>query len=209
MMLTAIREWADEYGGPPSSVDWSPTKARHLGHEEQARRFEESGRWPWFTNVVRVFGRWNVAIIEAGFEPRRREDVGLKWREIGERLGLDHRTVSDYYHDPTGTKHAQRLRDSDRRLNEASPCPRCGGPKHHRHDHCKTCEEGMRQAARRERMDDVAQLWNEGATLDEIKAYMGYGENSHPPILSEMMALGMIQARREGYRRKHAERDAA
>lgn len=71
-ILNAIREWTKEYGSPPTTLDWGPTKARELGRVEQAQRFEEAGgRWPWFTGVVAMFGRWNTAITEAGFEPRR------------------------------------------------------------------------------------------------------------------------------------------
>lgn len=91
------------------------------------------------------------------------------------------------------------------------PCPRCGGEMAagRGYQRCIHCWNAEVTAGHRERMDDIAQMWNEGATLAEIQAYMGYAENSRPPILSEMMALGLIQARREGYRRRHAERDAA
>jgi hypothetical protein len=92
------------------------------------------------------------------------------------------------------------------------PCSRCGGETsansawiNPTNALCASCHHAATSAANRERMDDIAQLWNEGATLEEIKAYMGYGPKSNPPLLTRMMRLGVIEARREGYRRKHAE----
>jgi hypothetical protein len=140
---------------------------------------------------------------------RLREDEGLKWREIGERVGLSPKTAFDYYNDPAGVKAAQRKHESDVRTRMT--CGRCGGPTGPRRwkaETCATCYVEELKRAKRERMDDIAQLWNEGATIHEIRAYLGYGPNSNPDILSEMMRLGLIEARREGYRRKHAERAA-
>lgn len=141
---------------------------------------------------------------------RLREVEGLKWREIGERFGLSLKTVHTYYTDPEGVASNAAKRRSDARTR--ATCPRCGGPmgpRRMRSETCRSCYHAEIARAKRERMDDVAKLWNEGASQEEIKRYLGYGPNSTPPILSEMMSLGLIEARREGYRRKHRERAAA
>jgi hypothetical protein len=72
IILDRIREWNECYGEPPACPDWDPWKARHVLHDEdRALRFEAAGDyWPWFTKVVKVFGSWNAAIVEAGFRPR-------------------------------------------------------------------------------------------------------------------------------------------
>jgi len=77
-ILMAIRDWALEYGEPPSMPDWDPWRARHrLGDDGRARRFEAAdGRWPNFTVPVLEFGSWNAAIAAAGFEPRARGGGG-------------------------------------------------------------------------------------------------------------------------------------
>jgi hypothetical protein len=53
---------------------------------------------------------------------RLREDEGLKWREIGARLGLSLSTVHDYYSDPTGETVRARKAKND------GVCSDCGGP---------------------------------------------------------------------------------
>lgn len=58
--------WKD-YGHPPSEVDWNPAKARALGHNARARRFEEAD-WPSSSTVRRHFGSWSAAIAEVGFD---------------------------------------------------------------------------------------------------------------------------------------------
>jgi hypothetical protein len=145
---------------------------------------------------------------------RLREVEGLKWREIGERLGLARSTVQDYYADPDNSKHMERHRRWQEKDRVAGRCSRCPAPISGKQvkvggSLCLACWRAEQSRGKRERMDDIAQLWNEGATVEEIKAYMGYGPSSTPPILSEMMALGLIEARREGYRRKHEARRAA
>jgi hypothetical protein len=144
---------------------------------------------------------------------RLREDEGMAWKEIGQRLGLARSTAHDYYSDPDNSKHMERHRRWQEKDAVAERCSRCSSPISGRTVRkggsiCGGCWRAELKQAKRERMDDIAQLWNEGATVEEIKAYMGYGPNSTPPILSEMMALGLIEARREGYRSKHAQRSA-
>lgn len=145
---------------------------------------------------------------------RLREDEGLMWREIGERLGISLKTANDYYRDPDGAQHRARHKDWDAKDRVAGSCPACGGVMRGSSVRaaaakCVACYRAEMSAAKRERMDDIRTLWEEGASERAIADYLGYGPNSKPPILSEMMSLGIIQARREGYRRKHELRRAA
>jgi hypothetical protein len=52
---------------------------------------------------------------------RLREDEGLLWREIGERVGVSLKAAHDYYHDPTGEKARQR------KAKNNGTCTDCGG----------------------------------------------------------------------------------
>lgn len=81
VIIERIREWNDIWGEPPAMPDWNPNKAREMGNEARARRFEKDRRWPWFTQVVAKFGTWNAGIIAAGFEPRvANGGGGNQWR---------------------------------------------------------------------------------------------------------------------------------
>ena len=51
-------------------MDWEPARARRLGHEWRAQRFE-SGQWPTARMVRWQFGRFNEAVLQAGLTPRR------------------------------------------------------------------------------------------------------------------------------------------
>jgi hypothetical protein len=53
---------------------------------------------------------------------RLREDEGLMWREISERLGLARATAHEYYSDPTGEQTRKRKARYER------PCDMCGKP---------------------------------------------------------------------------------
>jgi DNA-binding NarL/FixJ family response regulator len=46
-----------------------------------------------------------------------------------------------------------------------------------------------------ERLDDVAALYNEGASQREIAAYLGYGPTSIPPELDQARKRGLIGTR--------------
>ena len=50
-------------------VDWEPARARRLGQEWRAERFE-SGEWPSARVVLRQFRSFNAAIDAAGLTPR-------------------------------------------------------------------------------------------------------------------------------------------
>jgi hypothetical protein len=50
-------------------IDWEPARARRLGQEWRAERFE-SDEWPTARVVCGLFGSFNVAIEAAGLQPR-------------------------------------------------------------------------------------------------------------------------------------------
>jgi hypothetical protein len=51
-------------------LDWEPSRARRLGQNWRAERFE-SGRWPTAQMVTRQFPSFNAAIEASGLKPRR------------------------------------------------------------------------------------------------------------------------------------------
>jgi len=65
---------------------------------------------------------------------RLREDEGLKWREIGERLGISLKSAHEYYMDPTGEKMRARKARKDgncadcgaRTVSDGKTPERCG-----------------------------------------------------------------------------------
>ena len=69
-ILAAIRDWAERYGEPPAMIDWEPARARRLGHEWRAERYE-SGTWPSARMVRGAFPSFNAAVEQAGLTPRR------------------------------------------------------------------------------------------------------------------------------------------
>jgi hypothetical protein len=64
-----IQQWADQYGAPPTALDWDPSRARRVGHAWRARRFEAGG-WPTARIVRGGFGTFNAAVEQAGLVPR-------------------------------------------------------------------------------------------------------------------------------------------
>ena len=57
-ILALIQRWAEEHQGhPPRVADW--------------RNVRGTG-WPSYLTVIRYFGSWDEAILEAGFSPRGR-----------------------------------------------------------------------------------------------------------------------------------------
>jgi hypothetical protein len=58
----AMWRWAELYGAPPSSYDWSRTHARRRGGE--ALRRLESGEWPAAATVCRLHGSWASAAAD-------------------------------------------------------------------------------------------------------------------------------------------------
>jgi hypothetical protein len=68
-IVTAIGQWVEAYGELPTMTDWEPARARRLGQEWRAQRFE-SGRWPSVRMVRREFSTFNAAIEAAGLTPR-------------------------------------------------------------------------------------------------------------------------------------------
>ncbi len=69
-IVIAIHNWQAEYDECPKMIDWEPARARRLGQEWRAERFE-SGRWPSAKIVCGQFGNFNSAIRAAGLTPRR------------------------------------------------------------------------------------------------------------------------------------------
>jgi hypothetical protein len=127
---------------------------------------------------------------------RLREDEGLMWREIGERLGIAKTTAHDYYTDPTGEAHAKR--QVPWRAKDFATCPNCGGKmvaERHGAESCRRCYEEAVARGREERIRDVAAMYREGLPVKEIARQLGYGLNSTPPELTEARRRGLI-----GYR---------
>jgi hypothetical protein len=69
-ILAAIHRWHDDYDESPKMIDWEPARARRLGQDWRAERFE-AGRWPSAKIVCGQFGSFNAAISAAGLTPRR------------------------------------------------------------------------------------------------------------------------------------------
>lgn len=84
-----------------------------------------------------------------------REDEGLKWREIAERIGIALTTVQDVYNDPTGERKNARSRAAWKR--HARPCPHCGTPMGHDATACFKCH--IATATREAPTGEPGQLW--------------------------------------------------
>lgn len=68
-IIAAIRGWSERYGEPPAMVDWDPSRARRLGQNWRAERFE-SGSWPTARAVRLQFSSFNAAVEATGLVPR-------------------------------------------------------------------------------------------------------------------------------------------
>jgi hypothetical protein len=68
-ILEAIRRWYLLHGEPPRMIDWEPSRARRLGQQWRAERFQ-SDHWPTARMVRRHFSTFNSAIEAAGITPR-------------------------------------------------------------------------------------------------------------------------------------------
>jgi hypothetical protein len=69
-IVAAVHSWQAQYGELPKMIDWEPARARRLGQDWRAARFE-SGHWPSAKIVCGQFGNFNSAIRAAGLTPRR------------------------------------------------------------------------------------------------------------------------------------------
>jgi hypothetical protein len=101
---------------------------------------------------------------------RLREDEGLIWREIGERIGLSLRTASQYYLDPTGDKIRARKALKD------GTCLDCGG---------RTVSDG---GTTPKRCNGCAKVARKVWTRDEIVAAVTRWADTHggvPPVASD------------------------
>jgi len=68
-IVRLIGQWAEQYGSPPTALDWDAARARRLGHGWRAQRFAAGG-WPTARIVRGAFGTFNAAVEQAGFVPR-------------------------------------------------------------------------------------------------------------------------------------------
>jgi hypothetical protein len=69
IITDCIKDYADQYGHPPSAMDWNPAMARSNYRDDIAERFETDACWPYANCVQRLFGSWSAGIQAAGFEP--------------------------------------------------------------------------------------------------------------------------------------------
>ncbi len=115
-VIDACRRWAQQTGSPPSYYDWSPVqRGRQAGRPSPlAEKWErEHPAWPSVAVVNRHLGGWRAMLLEAGFpapapielsfservaQAARLRNEGLRWREIGELLGISPDTARRYPH---------------------------------------------------------------------------------------------------------------
>ena len=58
MLIEKIRAWAALHDGvPPRIIDWKKVTGTS---------------WPSYLTVIRAFGSWDAAVLQAGFAPRGR-----------------------------------------------------------------------------------------------------------------------------------------
>jgi hypothetical protein len=69
-IIADIRRWNERYGEPPALADWEPSRARRLGQEWRAERWE-AGDWPSTRMVRNHFGTMSAAIRAANLTPPR------------------------------------------------------------------------------------------------------------------------------------------
>lgn len=107
-----------------------------------------------------------------------RDDDGLKWREIGERLGISLTYAQDIYTDPSGEARAARHRRfaASHRAN----CDECGvlrPPGSVQGKFCAACLAARRERRAFARAGIIADLWEEGRTMQEIADLLGWTKN--------------------------------
>jgi hypothetical protein len=69
-IIAAVQRWESAYGECPKMIDWEPARARRMGQDWRAERFE-SDHWPSAKIVCGQFGSFNAAVSAAGLTPRR------------------------------------------------------------------------------------------------------------------------------------------
>lgn len=69
-IVEALQRWAREFGEPPRGIDLKPARARRLGHEWRADRFEAGDR-PSTRMISKQFGSLTAAMEAAGLKPRQ------------------------------------------------------------------------------------------------------------------------------------------
>lgn len=92
---------------------------------------------------------------------RLREDEGLVWREIGERLGIALQTAQSYYADPTGEEDRARKAKFDRPCGACGKMLRLNGNEPDRTGLCRTCIGANKRADSRRWILDSFAEWNE------------------------------------------------
>ena len=125
-VIERCREWARQTGAPPRYYDWGPVaRARAAGYRGSlAGKWErEHPSWPSTAVVHRHLRGWREPLALAGFpapavielpfaervdEALRLRGEGLRWREIGDLLGISP--------------------DTARRYVRVHSCERCGQP---------------------------------------------------------------------------------
>ena len=75
-VITALRDWNDRFGSPPTATDWSPANARKNGRLDKVERYRGSGPWPATNSVLNLFGSWNAGIAAADFRPHNVGEYG-------------------------------------------------------------------------------------------------------------------------------------
>lgn len=133
-------------------------------------------------------------------------DEGLLLREIAERTGSTIKMVSELLNDPDGSRGRARRRECAERKRK--DCPTCGermgaGTAWKDNQGCRACFHKRLAEGHEEMLAFVEWMWNEGCTLDEMAAELGW--SSSPAALVDALR----KAGRIGYRYKAYEQRVA
>jgi hypothetical protein len=85
-ILQAARDFAKQYGRPPTVLDWNVAEAKTKGLMERVERFYADGCWPHYGSVRYYFPEGWVAMIRL---------AGMKSPPIGKHYNADGEVVNN------------------------------------------------------------------------------------------------------------------
>lgn len=159
-VITALRDWAREFGEPPRVTEWGPPEsAPDASTRQRAQRWAaEHPRWPSPETVAKYLDSWSAALEEAGLRKRRVGpwELNLPGRVAAARMmSARGKSASSIAAELNVTPHTART------YLRAWPCPECGGPVvSAKAKSCAACRSKRHTPAwTREEMLEAIRLW--------------------------------------------------